>query len=126
MDVKNLKHALVAWVLGGLVLAVPAQAAIPGIPEDAGADDGAAGDLACTVQSGGDVGERHCSGIFTTFDGAPIDVNVGFPQEPATGPDGDFPVIGVFHGWGGSKLPLTGTAARQCSSGSTRVTPCSR
>jgi hypothetical protein len=58
-----------------LVLAPPAQAAIPGIPEDAGADDGTVDDIVCTVQSG--AGERHCSGIFTTFDGAPIDVNVG-------------------------------------------------
>jgi predicted acyl esterase len=34
-------------------------------------------------------------------------VNVGFPPAPASGPDGAFPIIGVFHGWGGSKIALT-------------------
>src|SRR6185436_8453432 len=65
------------------------------------------GAVTCTVQGGGNAGERHCSGIFTTFDGAPIDVNVGFPPAPASGPDGSFPIIGIFHGWGGAKLDLT-------------------
>ena len=65
------------------------------------------GSVTCTVQSGANAGERHCSGIFTTFDGSPIDVNAGFPPAPASGPDGNFPIIGVFHGWGGSKLGLT-------------------
>lgn len=65
------------------------------------------GAVTCTVQSGGDAGERHCSGTFTSFDGASIDVNVGFPPAPASGPDGNFPIIGVFHGWGGSKIDLT-------------------
>jgi hypothetical protein len=58
------------------------------------------GAVPCTVQTGGDAGERHCAGIFISFDGAPIDVNVGFPPAPASGPDGNFPIIGVFHGWG--------------------------
>ncbi len=70
-------------------------------------------DIACAPQVGDNLGERHCSGIFTTFDGAPIDVNVGFPPAPASGPDGDFPVIGVFHGWGGSKLGLTSASMQQ-------------
>ena len=52
-------------------------------------------------------GKRHCSGIFTTFDGAPIDINVGFPPAPASGPDGNFPIVGLFHGWGGTKLSIT-------------------
>ena len=87
------------------LLAIPAsaEAVIPSVP------NGAGGDIICTVQTGANAGQRHCSGIFTTFDGAPIDINVGFPPAPLTGPDGDFPVIGVFHGWGGSKLsPTTG------------------
>ena len=79
-----------------LVLASAAQAAIPSVP------NGMGGDIACTVVGG----ERHCSGIFTTFDGSPIDINVGFPAEPGSGPDGDFPIVGVFHGWGGTKLGL--------------------
>ena len=69
--------------------------------------DGAGGDITCTVQTGANAGQRHCSGIFTTFDGAPIDINVGFPPAPASGPDGNFPIVGLFHGWGGAKLAFT-------------------
>jgi predicted acyl esterase len=94
---------------GATLLATPAlsHAAIPSIP------DGDTGTIACTVQSGGDAGERWCSGTFTSFDGAPIDVNVGFPPAPAGGPDGNFPVVGNFHGWGGSKLDLAGAGMQQ-------------
>jgi predicted acyl esterase len=87
-----------AAVVAGLTVPSAAQAAITSIP------DGAGGSITCTVQTGANAGERWCAGIFTTFDGAPIDVNVGFPPAPASGPDGDFPVVGLFHGWGGSKL----------------------
>src|SRR5687768_15801724 len=91
-----------------LALAPAAHAAIPSVP------DGAGGDIACSVPGvGPNAGERHCSGIFTTFDGAPIDVNIGFPPEPARGPDGDFPIIGVFHGWGGTKVGLTDGGLQQ-------------
>jgi dienelactone hydrolase len=68
------------------------------------------GAASCTVQ--GD-GQRHCAGIFTSFDGAPIDVNVGFPAVPASGPDGHFPIVGIFHGWGGSKIDLTSGSAQE-------------
>ncbi|HEY2775497.1 MAG TPA: CocE/NonD family hydrolase [Candidatus Binatia bacterium] len=71
------------------------------------------GAVSCTVQAGGNAGERHCSGIFSTFDGAPIDVNVGFPPAPASGADGNFPIVGVFHGWGGAKLDLTDPTMQQ-------------
>jgi hypothetical protein len=84
-----------------LVVPAGAQAAIPSIP------NGAGGDITCTVQGGANAGQRHCSGIYTTFDGAPIDINVGFPPAPASGPDGNFPVVGLFHGWGGTKLSVT-------------------
>ncbi len=80
---------------------------------DAAIDQLFGGAVTCTVQSGADAGERHCAGIFTTFDGAPIDVNVGFPPAPAAGPDGGFPIIGVFHGWGGSKLSLTSASMQE-------------
>ena len=93
--------AVFVGLLGALTLPSAAQAAIPNIP------NGAGGDITCTVQTGANAGQRHCSGIFTTFDGAPIDINVGFPPAPASGPDGNFPVVGLFHGWGGSKLPAT-------------------
>jgi Acetyl xylan esterase (AXE1) len=98
----NLRRlALLAGLIGALALPATADAAISSIP------DGAGGDITCTVQTGANAGQRHCSGIFTTFDGAPIDINVGFPPAPASGPDGSFPIVGVFHGWGGSKLAPT-------------------
>ena len=62
------------------------------------------GDVSCTVQ--GD-GTRFCGGSMTTtktWDGVPIDVNVALPKEPASGPDGNYPLIMLFHGYGGSKL----------------------
>src|SRR4051794_31968249 len=89
-----------ALALGALALAPGAQAAIPSI------SGGSTGTISCTVQTGTNTGERFCSGIFITFDGAPIDINVGFPATPASGPDGNFPIIGYFHGWGGSKFAL--------------------
>jgi predicted alpha/beta-fold hydrolase len=42
-----------------------------------------------------------------TFDGVPIDVRVAFPPAPATGPDGPYPLIMMFHGYAGSKLALS-------------------
>jgi hypothetical protein len=93
------RFAAVAAVLAALALPAASEAAIPNIP------NGAGGNIPCTVQTGADAGQRWCSGIFTTFDGAPIDINVAFPPTPASGPDGNFPIIGGFHGWGGSKLP---------------------
>ncbi len=88
----------IAIALCLLACAPSAQASIPSIP------DGAGGQIQCTVQTGANAGERWCSGIFRTFDGTPIDINVGFPPAPTSGPDGDFPIVGSFHGWGGGKL----------------------
>jgi predicted acyl esterase len=42
-----------------------------------------------------------------TFDGVPIDVRVAFPPEPASGPDGPYPLVMMFHGYAGSKLSLS-------------------
>ena len=103
-------------VIGSLVVAASAQAAIPSVPGNATGG----GSISCTtVPDGGpNAGERHCSGIFTSFaegpfPGAPIDVNIGFPPVPDSGPDGNFPIVGVFHGWGGSKESLTGNGLQQ-------------
>jgi predicted acyl esterase len=90
-----------AVVLGALSTSSVASATILSVP------NGAGGQIPCTVQTGANAGQRFCSGIFTTFDGAPIDINVGFPPAPSSGPDGDFPIVGLFHGWGGSKLAQT-------------------
>jgi hypothetical protein len=93
--------AALAALFGALTMASTAEATIASIP------NGAGGQIPCTVQTGDNAGQRHCAGIFTTFDGAPIDINVGFPPAPVAGPDGDFPIVGLFHGWGGSKLAVT-------------------
>ncbi len=37
----------------------------------------------------------------------PIDVNLFLPPAPLIGTDGNFPIIGIFHGWGGAKLGLS-------------------
>jgi len=42
-----------------------------------------------------------------SFDDAPIDVTAAFPPEPESGPDGDFPLVMLFHGYGGSKFSLS-------------------
>src|SRR5690349_4466380 len=64
--------------------------------------------LACAVQGNG---QRFCSGQITSWDGIPLDVNVGFP--PEAGSDAKWPVVGLYHGWGGSKLALDGTDAQR-------------
>jgi hypothetical protein len=82
---------LLLVLLAGLAAPSAANAAIPSV---------FGGTVPCTV-----VGEqRQCAGKVDTFDGIPIDVNVAFPPEPATPPDADYPLVMVFHGWGGSKL----------------------
>ena len=90
---------LPALIVTAIALLAPASssAAIP---------DVLGGDVNCSVQ-GDNV--RFCGGTLTTsdaFDGVPIDVNVAFPPEPATGPDGNYPLVMMFHGYGGSKIGL--------------------
>ena len=50
-----------------------------------------------------DHGIRACYGNLAnrvpTFDGVPLDVDIGFPAEG----DGPFPLVVIMHGWGGSK-----------------------
>jgi hypothetical protein len=50
---------------------------------------------------------RFCGGkdtLVETFDGQLIDVNVALPPKPASGPDGPYPLVMQFHGYGGSEL----------------------
>lgn len=83
-------------VVMALVLAQSAQAAFP--PSVFG------GDVTCAPQpANGNIGA--CSGFAETWDGTKIDVNVFLPPE-AVG-EGPFPLIGDFHGWGGSKQGLS-------------------
>ncbi|MFN8160649.1 MAG: acetylxylan esterase [Solirubrobacterales bacterium] len=86
-------------MLAALVLAPQAHATISSVFE---------GELSCTVQ--GD-GVRFCGSssprsTVETFDGVPIDVNVAFPPAPPSGPDGGYPLVMMFHGYGGSKASL--------------------
>ena len=94
---RGLGRALAAAIVLGMLGAAPAaEAAIPSV------FDGA---IACEKRDG----IRFCGGDRTTvpsFDGVPIDVNVALPREPATGPDGPYPLLMMFHGWGGSKANL--------------------
>ncbi|HEX3434201.1 MAG TPA: hypothetical protein VHT25_09090, partial [Solirubrobacteraceae bacterium] len=77
------------------------------------------GTVTCTTQGpGASEGQRWCGNSSTapgttvsSFDGTPIDVSVGFP--PASGSDNNYPVVGIYHGWGGSKItPSSATAQR--------------
>jgi dienelactone hydrolase len=86
-------------VLTALAACAPAQAEITT------AFDGA---VSCRSQADG---VRWCGGAKTTvasFDRVPIDVNVALPRARPSGPDGRFPLIMIFHGWGGSKVDLAG------------------
>jgi fermentation-respiration switch protein FrsA (DUF1100 family) len=84
-------------VVVALVAAPSAQAAFPSVY---------GGALTCTSQPlNGNI--RACSGNVLTFDGTTkIDVNVFLPPESG-GTEGPYPLIGDFHGWGGSKQGLT-------------------
>lgn len=96
-------RTLIALALSAVALAVP-QAASATINDVFG------GDVDCQVQ--GD-GVRFCSNFgpdarstTKTFDGVPIDVDAAFPPAPASGPDGDYPLVMLFHGYGGGKIGL--------------------
>jgi predicted acyl esterase len=93
------------WVLSTVAAAV--LAALVVVPA-ARADSSSLydGDLSCSAQAAnGNV--RLCGGETTTWDGkTQIDVNVVLPPAPSAGADGPYPLIGVFHGWGGSKIGL--------------------
>jgi hypothetical protein len=67
------------------------------------------GTISCQVQpSGATAGQRWCtdtssqSSLVPSWDGTPIDVSVAFP--PAAGTDRNWPVVGIFVGWGASKI----------------------
>ena len=91
-----------------IALAVTAAALVAPQAASAAIDDVFGDDVACTVQ--GD-GARFCGSdsprsTTPTFDGVPLDVNVAFPPVPASGPDGDYPLVMLFHGYGGGKIGL--------------------
>src|SRR3954453_7599830 len=94
--------AALATVLSTAALAPGAQAAdtvFPGV------------DIGCAPQAA-QGGIRFCQGdtdhLVPSFDGAPVDVNVALPAATEPGP---FPLIGIYHGWGGSKVGLSTMAS---------------
>jgi Acetyl xylan esterase (AXE1)/X-Pro dipeptidyl-peptidase C-terminal non-catalytic domain len=91
------------------MLALAALAAGFVVPTTAHAAVSSVLGVPCTVQANG---QRFCSGLATSWDGIPIDVNVGLPPEP----DAKYPVIGMYHGWGGTKLSLSGGDAQRALS----------
>ena len=115
------KLAFFAVAFATLIFAPAANASITEVME---------GDLGCatvTVEGnvGGSLGQRWCGskpGSITstldnalpsvrstvkTFDGVPLDVNVAFPPDPAPLADGPYPVVGIYHGYGGSKVTFS-------------------
>ena len=109
----NLIRYFSAVLLTGtfLVAAPSAEAAISSV--FTGAQTSPAGGIPCTVQADG---IRLCNAsprsTVKTFDGVPIDVNVMFPAEPASGPDGNYPVVGIFPSWGQPKIGLNANSRR--------------
>lgn len=68
--------------------------------------------IPCETQADG---VRYCRGdaqhLVPSWDGTPIDVTVTLPPKPRTGPDGPYPLLGFFHGWGLAKFDPSGTGA---------------
>src|SRR5436190_572623 len=106
-EVKRRMLSAAAVLAAAWLVPSTADAAIPQVFTKTAAP------LNCAVQASG---QRFCgtaTAQIASFDGVPIDVSVAFPPAPADGADGPYPVIGLFHGWGGSKLPLSGTDAQR-------------
>jgi dienelactone hydrolase len=73
------------------------------------------GSVSCATQTGAStLGQRWCGTSAGTtvpsFDGTPIDVAMAFPAE--SGPDNNYPVVGIYHGWGGSKVTPSSSAVQ--------------
>ncbi|HEY6671222.1 MAG TPA: CocE/NonD family hydrolase [Solirubrobacterales bacterium] len=104
------KLLLLSVVAGSLLVAPGAHAAIPstlGITCTIAADD---------VRECGSTAPRSTA---PSWDGTPIDVNIAFPPAPGSGTDGNYPLIIVGHGYGGSKI---GFGASGSTSGLRRFT----
>jgi hypothetical protein len=96
-----------AVVAAGLLVPSAANAAIPQVFTKTTTP------INCTVQASG---QRFCgttTAQILSWDGIPLDVAVAFPPAPADGADGPYPVVGIYHGWGGTKLSLSGADAQR-------------
>jgi fermentation-respiration switch protein FrsA (DUF1100 family) len=94
--------ASVAAIAGSLILAPVSFAVVPSVFTGMSSPP-----VTCTVQTtASTLGQRWCSASSSrvaTWDNTPIDVSVTLPPAPPAGTDGNFPLIGIYHGWGGSK-----------------------
>ena len=101
---------VVSAAVASLALSAPANAAIPNVfsntPNPIPCAVQGSGVRLCDQTIAGNPGGTARSTI-KTFDGVPIDVRVAFPPEPPSGPDGPYPLIMLFHGYGGTKLLLS-------------------
>src|SRR3954447_4774637 len=102
------KLAVLAAFIVALLVPAAAQAAIPQVFTNTTSP------VNCAVQpSGATAGQRWCGTATATvpsWDGVPIDVSVTFPA--ASGTDDNYPVIGIYHGWGGSKITPSNAATQ--------------
>jgi hypothetical protein len=103
---KRFKLLVLACVLAGLMVPAAANATITQI----------FGSISCATQpSGATAGQRWCGTSSGTtvpsFDGTPIDVAMAFPAEGS--PDNNYPVVGIYHGWGGSKITPSNAAVQR-------------
>ena len=98
---------------GKLVALIVVAGALIG-PQAASADITSVfgGDVGCTTESDGvrfcDLGSDPARSTVPAWDGVPIDVDAAFPPAPPSGPDGNYPLIMLFHGYGGDKIGLAG------------------
>jgi Acetyl xylan esterase (AXE1) len=74
------------------------------------------GSIPCTTQTAtATVGQRWCGAssgtTVSSFDGTPIDVAMAFPAE--SGSDNNYPVVGIYHGWGGTKITPSSAAVQR-------------
>jgi hypothetical protein len=90
-----------------VAIALAGAAALPQAAQAAPPANVFGGLVPCTVQSDG---VTFCSAnprsTVPAWDGVPIDVDVGLPSESQFGP-GPYPLIMMFHGYGGQKLGLS-------------------
>jgi predicted acyl esterase len=100
------------WLLGGVATALLiALTLVPAARASFATLYG--GDVGCAAQpANGNV--RLCEGQTATWDGTTkIDLDVILPPQPSSGEDGPYPLIGLFHGWGGHKIGLEDARVQQ-------------
>ena len=98
-----------ATLMAPLALSAPAHAAIPNVfsntPSPIPCAVQQSGVRLCDQTVAGNPGGTARSTV-KSFDGVPIDVRVAFPPQPASGPDGPYPLIIQTPGYGVPKLSL--------------------